>query len=182
MSSQVIQAAHGVPGLQTRRCQALQHHLAPRIRVLLVRAEAAPLSTGFRIVDPLTLPHWFECQDEIAKACESLAATLVEIARLTVGRVAHLKKDAGERPIAAGWNVEVGGDVKVGLAFVNDLLDTIAGALEGGLRRRIKGRAFRHAANKFPEGLRHPRLTGPNGTGRGELRQLRIPGTIRAFG
>ena len=73
-----------------------------RRRMLAVgRCQAAPLPARVRIEHPFALSHRVEPQQHVAQLHEALAAALIAIARLAIGRVAHLKQHARKTGLRA---------------------------------------------------------------------------------
>src|SRR4051812_31733601 len=130
MRSEVVQASDRIPELEARAGIALQQHLPAGPRVLLIGADAAVRRRRSRIVSALSLAHRIEPQNQIAEPDKALAAALVEIARLAVGGVAHLKEYTRVGRTSRSRDVEVRADQKVRLALVDDLFKAVALALE----------------------------------------------------
>ena len=97
--------------------------------VLFVGAQPAAVGRAAGVVSALALSHGIEAQNQVAEARQPLAAALV-VPGLAVGGVPHLEQHAREGRLARGGDVEVRGDVEVGLAFVDHLFEAVARALE----------------------------------------------------
>ena len=146
-----------------------------------VRPEPAAGPSGNGVIDSLSLPHGVECQDQVAQACESLAAPLVEIACLAVRRCGPFETarremaDFRER-VCTGWPRR----------------ENWAGSRRPPFRPGSRGvrmsrRCGRSAAVGRPPTIfqnvsRDPLLPRMHRARRGQFRQFRVARAIGAFG
>ena len=182
MGRQIVETANRIPSLQAGAGDAFEEHLTARETMLFIRADAAEGGLVARIVSAFALTHGFNCEHEITELGQVLAATLVGWVALSIQGVAHLVEYARIGGAGQCGDVEIGGDVEVGLAFVDYTLEAIAGPFEGADRAGVERSALWNAANQLPECFRYPALALANRGGRGEICDGTIAGLIGGRG
>ncbi len=136
---------HEVAGDVGSREQALD----PFHRVLGRAAGRERALAGYRveILQAFSLAGRIVCQHEEAAPGEIGPYMLVYVVGLAVTTVARRPQDRGEGRPRAGRDVNIGGHVMPGLAFEDQLLDPVAGAVERAGDSRVERRPVGPAAD-----------------------------------
>src|SRR5439155_7579294 len=88
------------------------------------------LTRGARIIDALALPHRIESEHHVAEPRQTLTAFLISLRGLSIRAEPHLKKNSGVGRLSGSGDIKIGGDVKLRPAFIDHVLEAIAGPVE----------------------------------------------------
>ena len=169
---QVVDGPHGVPDEVAGDAGAPQHVLHPRVGVLRgAAADDAPVVVRVPVLEAFALPGRVHRQHHKAVLGQVHAYGLVSGVAFAEVAVAADEEHRRRRLDDAVGQVERAGDIEVGQALVDELLDGVAVALDGAGDGGVHRRALRRQpANGLDEVFPHPSPVGLKLPYAGDLR------------